>query len=293
MRSLLLILIALSGSLLLWSQEQGTYYYGPNGEIIDSTNKALIYNEVKLRKNGGGTVRTFKRTATGWIDTRIEKIGKERKGIQRVRYKEGTFFARFYKREMKQVDPASYSFTDFKGSRTIQKGYSSTQIPIHYDGLVTRYYKDGTLASESEYRNNYLISNRNWNPDASPYIDNIHYSADKAPVHPFGEAFILNFITTQMAEQEFPLNEVEDELLIAFVIMETGELKGVRILKGKVESVNQFFIKTLEALPGEWEPAILEGQKVRYFITMPISLKDDSPTLQNFELTPGGQIFWN
>ena len=96
-----------------------------------------------------------------------------------------------------------------------------------------------------------------------------------------------------MAEKEFPLNEVEDELLIGCVIMENGELDGVRILKGKVPSVNQFFIETMEALPGEWEPAILDGKKVRYFITMPVSLKNDTPLLQNVELTPGGQIFWN
>ncbi len=293
MKSLLLILFCISITLLAWSQEYSTYYYGANGEIIDSTNKSLIYNEIKLHKNGGATVKTFRKTSAGWMDTRVEKIGKEKKGIQTIRYKEGTFFARIYKREMKQIDPNTYSFTDYKGDRTLKKGYSSTQIPLHYDGLVTRYYKNGTAASESDYQNNYLISNRNWNQDGSSYIDNIHYSADKAPVHPFGESFILSFITTQMTEKEFPLNEVEDELLIGFVIMESGELDGIRILKGKVPSVNQFFIECMEALPGQWEPAILDGKKVRYFITMPVSLKNDTPLLQDVEYTKGGQLFWN
>ncbi len=293
MKSLLLILFCISITLLTWSQEYSTYYYGANGEIIDSTSKVLVYNGIKLNKNGSATVKTYRKTSTGWMDTRIERIGKEKKGIRTIRYREGTFFARFYKREMKQINPNSYSFKDYKGSRTLKKGYSSTQIPLHYDGVVTRYYTDGIAASESDYQNNYLISNRNWNQDGSSYINNIHYSADKAPVHPFGESFIQSFITTQMTEKEFPLNEVEDELLIGFVIMETGELEGVRILKGKVASVNQFFIETMEALPGLWEPARLDGKKVRYFITMPVSLKNDTPLLQDVEYTKGGQLFWN
>lgn len=293
MRSLLLTLICLSVSLLSQGQEYSTYYYGANGKIINDSAKALVYNNVKLHNNGGATVKTFRRTTEGWIDTRVEKIGKKKKGTRKIRFKEGTFFPRFYKREMKQISPNSYSFTDYKGSITLKKGYSSTEFPLHYNGLVTRYYKDGIAASESDYMNNYLISNRNWNQDGSLYIDNIHYSADKAPKHPFGEAFIQSFITTRMAEKEFPLNEVEDELILGCVIMETGELDGVRILKGKVASVNQFFIETMEALPGQWEPAILDGKKVRYFITMPISLKNDTPLLQNFEMTPGGQIFWD
>jgi hypothetical protein len=293
MKQLIILLSLLLIPLLASSQDENTYYYGVNGEIVDQMDNALVYKTVKLSSSGKATVKTFRKTRDGWIDTRIEKIGKGKNGISLVRYKEGTLFPRTFRREMKQISPDSYAFRDFKGKRTLQKGNSLTRAPLHYHGTCIQYYKDGTVASESRYENNYLISNKNWNPDGSPYIDNIHYSAHKPPIHPYGEAFIQNFITQQMVEKAFPLNEVHDELLVGFVIRETGALDGVRILKGKVESVNNFFIEIFQALPGEWEPALLDGKPVRYFITMPIALINDVPSLQNLELTPGGQVFWN
>lgn len=293
MKQLLLILSLMLFPALASSQDQNTYYYGVNGEIVAGIDNALTYKTVNVSSAGRATVRTYRKTRDGWMDTRIEKIGKERDGVSLVRYREGTLFPRTFKREMKQVNPNAYAFRDYKGKRIIKKGNSRTRVPLHYDGMLTQYYQDGTLASESRYENNYLLSNTNWYPDGSPYINNIHYSTDKPPLHPYGDAFIQNFITQQMVEKAFPLNEVHDEILVGCVIMESGQLEGVRILKGKVESVNNFFIETFEALPGTWEPALLDGKPVRYFITMPIALINDVPSLQNLELTPGGQLFWN
>ncbi len=290
-----------SGILLLfflisiWSSGQNiqTYYYGVNGRLTETEDEALMYQEVRRKNSNKASVKIYSRGRDGWIMTRSEHYGRSREGIRIVRYNEGTFFPRFYRREIKKTEPGYLFFTDRKGARTLRKGSSLTEIPLTLDGTVTVYYRDEKVASESEYSNNRLLSNSNWNHDGTPYIHNIFYSVSKPPAHPYGDTFIQNFITARMAEEKFPLHEVEDELLLGCVILENGELTGVRVLKGKVESVNQFFTSTLEKLPGKWNPAILEGDTVRYFITMPISLMNNAPLLQSVELTKGGQIFWN
>lgn len=293
MKHITLIIAGLLAFTSVQSQEIDTVFYGINGRITGSKDKALKYKTIK-RKGGGKTkITTHKKGLDGWIETRVEKAGKGKEGVQLVWYREGTLFSKNFRRELKQISPDSYYFREYKGERILRTGNARDADLLSLDGEVKVYYKNGYTASVSQYDRNILLSNQNWNPDSTAYINNIFYSADKPPFYPYGDAYINKFMLNRIAEEKFPVHEINDDILIGCVIMETGELSGVRILKGKVPSVNEFFRETMEMLPGNWEPAMLNDEKVRYFITMPVSLKNDTPTLKYLELTPGGQLFWN
>lgn len=289
--------IAFAASLLIslssLCQEIDTVFYGINGKIVGSMDKALQYKIVKVKENGKTKISTYKKGMEGWVHFRVEKAGKSKDNIQLVWYREDKLFSKNFRRELRQVFPDSYYFREFKGDRLLRTGNARDPNLLYLDGEVTVFYSNGLTASISQYDRNILLSNQNWNPDSTAYINNFFYSADKPPIHPYGDAYINKFMLNRIAEEEFPVHEINDDILIGCVIMETGELKGVRILKGRVPSVNDFFRQTLELLPGTWEPAELDGRKVRYFITMPITLNNDVPTLKYLELTPGGQLFWN
>ena len=167
-------------------------------------------------------VKTFRLSNQGWMQTRFEAMGKKRDGVRLIRYREGTFFPRTYKRQITLVDDQTILFTDLKGERVLRKGSSLTEVPLTLDGPVSVYYKNGNLASTSTYSKHILLSNQNWNSDGSPYINDVFYSADRPPVHPYGNSFIQNYITNIIAEKKFPVHEVHDEIIMDLFHAFTG-----------------------------------------------------------------------
>ena len=95
-----------------------------------------------------------------------------------------------------------------------------------------------------------------------------------------------------LAESEIDLTQIQDEIIIGWTIMETGEMKGVIALQGKSPSLNNFLVETIEKLPGEWKPAMLNGSAVRYFMTIPINFRQNNAKFQDVELS-GGILHYN
>ena len=90
-----------------------------------------------------------------------------------------------------------------------------------------------------------------------------------------------------------PVLEVNDVVVIGAVILETGELTGVRLVKGLLPDINRFFMESLESLPGSWTPAFLNGEPVRYFVELTFNLSKNVHLLQDLDFTKSGQMFWN
>lgn len=289
----IIVFLALFFTTPSFCQDYDTIFYGINGKIEKNIEKSLAFKVVKRKKKGKNVVTSYARTLDGWAPIRVEKSGKSKDNCQVVWYREGTFLGKNFKRELKMINPGQYYFKEYKREIIIRTGSSRDANLFILDGKVSTYYPNGITASISHYDRNILLSNQNWNSDSTPYIDNIFYSADKPPIYPQGGKYINNFLLSRIAEENFPVHEINDDILLSWVIMETGELTGVRVLKGKIKSVNDFFKSSMELLPGTWEAAELDGRKVRYLITMPISLNNDVPLLNYVELTPGGQLFWS
>ena len=289
MKSIIILTLIALGSLL--SAQENTYYYGVNGKIVEEQDKP-IYQRKVWKTMGGYKMKLYVSAPEGWKWLRTEKTGVKKDGKLNIRYRHETFFPRVYKRYVEEIGMNRYYFRDEKGKDTLRMGTASSLVPLHLESMVTEFYKGGQLKSKSLYKNNELQSNDNWNKDGSEYISNVFYSTHKMPVYLNGQNALWEFILQTMKEKEFPLHEVEDEIIVGGVVMENGQLEGIRILKGRVESVNAFFTEAFKELPGRWQPAELHGEVVRCFITIPINLINDAPVLQTFELA-GPQIFWS
>lgn len=292
MKNLTLVLFLLFAMTSMSAQE-GTYYYGANGRIVDRMNDARMMKSVKKIPGKRYRIVTKVKHGDEWRFQRSESITVRNDSLHIVRYNEQTFFPRKFRRAIKAVDEHSYLINEFNRSGTLRTANCTKLIPLHLDGRSTEYYRSGNKKSESIYVNNMLQSNYNWNQDGSEYFQNIFYSADVPPKYIYGNQAFQNYMIDRMAKARLPIDNIQDELIIGAVVMETGELSGVKIVKGRVPSVNQFFIESIESLPGKWKPAVLNGEKVRYFIQIPINFKNNLPEIQNVELTKGGQLFWN
>lgn len=269
------------------------YYYGTNGRQLSSVEEAELKKEVKVISGSRYRVRIHVLSEDGWIRVRTERIRTGEDGIQRIRYREGTFFPKKYERHFIGPDEGIYSFEEKKGGNLIRSGHTSSIVPLHLEGRVTEYHRNRAVKSESVYSDNMLVSNRNFNPDSTEYIHNVFYSTDTPALYNNGNEFFQRFVNTRLEKYGLPVHDIRDQVIIGAVVMESGELAGVQVLEGNVESVNEFFRRTIELLPGNWEPARLNGEPVRCFIQFPFNININVSSIKFLQLSRDGQLFWH
>ncbi len=267
------------------------YYYGVNGKLIDEPGRALLKKKVKKISGSRYRVHISIMSDEGFRRTRSETIRIQENGIQKIRYRDGTLFPRRYERFTEKADTGIYRFKEKKSGEIMRTGYTSSLVPVHLEGEVIEYYPDGNIKSVSVYNDNMLVSNKNYNPDGTEYIHNIFYSTDQPATYSYGDEFFRKFVMSRLEKIEFP--EMYDVIVIGAVVMETGELSGVKVLEGHVQSVNAFFKQTIEMLPGKWEPAQLNGETVRSFIQIPFNINKNLSEIRYLHLSKDGQLFWH
>jgi hypothetical protein len=276
------------------SARDTVYYYGANNRLLPSSEDARISRSVK--QVTGSCFRFTERikTSEGWKLKRKDRIRTKKDGVQKIWRTEQTLFPRTFERLTRNIHGDLYYFKESKSGKVIREGYSKSIIPLHLDGKITEYYPNGNVKSESIYTENRLLSNKNFYPDGSEYIHNVFYSVDQPPRYLYGAAVFKQFVMERIAEVELPIHEINDKVVIGAVVMESGELTGIKVLEGKIPSVNSFLAETMELLPGKWEPAQLNGEEVRYFIEIPFNFSNELSTLQYLEFSKDGQqLFWN
>ncbi len=148
------------------------------------------------------------------------------------------------------------------------------------------------MKSISEYRNNQLISNQNWLRNGDKYIDSIFYSADREPEYKMGPDFFHKYLLQNLYNSDIDLTQIQDVVEVAWVVMENGEMDGVIALSGRSLQLNQFLVNTIADMPGEWQPAMLNGKAVRYFISVPLNFQQNEINFQELELS-SGTLFYN
>jgi hypothetical protein len=269
------------------------FYYGANGRQVNSVEEAVMKKEVRAVSGSRYRVRIHVLAENEWRRLRTERIRTGEDGIHRIRYRERSLLPGRYERHFSDPDGDIYYFEEKKGGDLIRSGHTTSLIPIHLEGRVTEYHANGAVKSESEYRNNMLVSNRNYNPDGSEYIHNVFYFTDTPALYNNGNEFFKRFVNTRLAKYDLPVHDVSDLVIIGAVVMESGELAGVKVLEGKVQSVNEFFKSTIELLPGDWEPARLNGEPVRCFIRFPFNINKNASSIQFLQLSKDGQLFWH
>jgi hypothetical protein len=273
---------------LVLMQAQETYFYGTNNRPLVEETNAILKKVVNARSDNSFTIKTYQRKGEGWKKILREKIKRtavtdyqiNRTGVDNL-------FPKKMERTILKTDHSLYQFRDKSKGTLIREGSSSKLMPLHLDGEVREYFPDGSLKSISTFRDNQLKGNQNWLADGSPYIDSIFYSVDRQPAYEFGGQFFNSYLIRMLEESEIDIRQVQDEIVLGMVIMETGELKKPIILKGKIKQLNQALLDIIAGLHGTWMPAVLDGNPVRYFYTLPINISQRDITFQNLEVSSG------
>ena len=193
-----------------------------------------------------------------------------------------------------KVEDGLFEFQDKRIGRVMVKGGASRKLPLQMEGKVTEYYENGMVKSESLYRDNQLVWNKNWLQNGDKYIDSIFYSVDNWPVYLDDAMNLKTHMNNHIVESRYYSNKLSGTVRIGFTIMEDGELRGVHILNEEVTGIAAVAREAFETLPGKWKPAVLDGRNVRCFMTFPVNFiqKGDDMMFQEVEIV-GNMIFYN
>jgi len=283
----------LAMSITLWGQkEEQIFYYGVNGRRLDGPHDARVYKELIKRSDRKFILKTFQLTGDEWNRVSKERIREHDQGELVISIISDGLFPKRISRQMEKSGPDTWFFRESTSTATIRTGTTSRYLPLHLDGTVLEYHPFGELKSRSEYRDNQLIVNENWLQDGTPYIDSVFYSAHREPEYQMGNDFFRSYLLQQLKQNEIDLTQIDDRVVIGFVVMETGDIDGVIALQGKSRQLNQILVDIIAGLPGHWQPAVLDGSTVRYFMRIPLNFMQQQATLQDLEFS-GGIMFYN
>jgi hypothetical protein len=271
----------------LQNRIQEQYYYGVNGKSVDMKEQAILMKEVIRKSERKLVITTSRKAEQEWVRVSKEKIRALTDNEWKIRYQSENLFSRKYYREYSETEPGHYFFREYTDQHDIRKGETSRKFPLHLEGILTTYYANGKISALSHFRNNQLISNENWLEDGTPYIDTIFYSADQEPEYEYGPDFFKNYLLQRLAKSKWDLSQVQDEVVIGWVIMENGEMAGVRALQGKSNVLNQYLVEVISGMPGKWDPAKIDGSPVRYFMSIPLNFISRDVTFQEMGFAEG------
>jgi hypothetical protein len=271
----------------LHCRAQDIYYYGPNHRPVEKERDALFAKVLIKKTEKKYVIETRIKKKDQWMDVERQKIKVDREGIQRIRIRDERLFPTKITREISRSAPGLYAFEEKIRGTKIRTGSSSSYLPLHLEDMVYEYHRNGREKSLSFYQDNQLQSNQNWLADGSPYIDSIFYSANQEPEYRPGVAYFHSYLLQQLAASKVNLDEYDDEIVVGWVVMETGVLDGVLALKGKSLELNELLVNIISNIPGEWEPAVLDGEPVRYFMSIPLTIFHNDANFQEVEYSWG------
>ncbi len=293
MRSIILIsLVVLVFSLESMGQE-GIYYYGANSKPVTQLSDAVSYKEVKKKSESKYVIEKHQVKEGSWKKVGKEKVKIGSDGNQTIHYNDNTIFSKKFYRSMEKVGPGAYLFKESTLNGEIRNGTSTALLPLNLEGNVVEYHPNREIKSRSIYHDNQLMSNENWLSNGTKYIDSLFYSVDQEPEYQMGDNFFKTYLIKNLEKSKIDMTQIEDLVVLGWVVMENGELIGAITLSGKSRQLNEFLVKTISEMPGYWTPALLDGVAVRYFMSIPLNFIQREASFQEIELSPGGVMHYN
>ncbi len=289
MRSIVIVFLLLF-PLLVIGQENGVITYGVNG-VVSPESSPVLKKEVKYRGKKRARVRTYKMMDKKWRLLFTETISMTDPDIYAIRIK-GTGFVETVVRQFEKQSDGLWLFTDSSEGVKKRAGTTTTQIPLTFHGTVTEYFANGNVKSKSVYDNNRLISNENWQEGGEKYIDDVFYSVDREPVFLRGNQLLHQHILQVFKESNYDLSQLEGRMVVGFVVTENGEIDGIRIERGMGRVMNNLAVQAFSTLSGKWQPALLNGEEVRFYQLFPINFIYRSVDVDMLELR-GPMLYWD
>lgn len=252
-----------------FAQKDTTFFFGVNGKI-GPDNNPISKKAVEVISSRKIRVKTYDLIQSKWTKAFTETYQKTDPDTYSI-----TFNSRanrkITERKYSPLENGGYKFTEEANNKLVRTGYSKTIAPLILDGTVIEFYGNGNKKSESIYKNNELVSNRNWKEDGTEYYDNIFYSVDKEPSFGPGINYLNEHILKTLKDSQVNYSVISGKIIIGFVVFENGSTGGFRVVKGLNQKLDDVLLQSFSSLVGEWTPAKLNGEPVRFFVQFPIN----------------------
>lgn len=272
----------------VFSQET-VQYLGANGKTTDAGHAIEMLN-IHKKSTKKTTIQTFLQKDKKWDKTTTDLYRLENDSTYKIKEYSTDFTGIIYRIFYHRNDQL-YKFKDVIKGGKVCEGTAKSVVPLVLQGEVKEYYKNGNTKSISQYNNNELVSNKNWNADGEKYIDNIFYSADVYPTFKPGAKIINQKLMEAFKNSGIDISSISGSLVIGFVVMEDGQINGVKVLKGLGPTINTVAVETINNLKGEWTPAKLDDKVVRFFQVFPINFIYKTQSFEFAELR-GSTLHW-
>lgn len=258
-------------AIAVFSQEESVIYIGVNGKLT-TIDHAVYMQKINVKSLLSTSVQTFMLKDTKWGKICSEEYKKLNDTTYQIKGKGANIPSTTIRAFVRQTDK-SFKFRDNVKGQIVRSGFATSIIPLLLHGQVTEYYPNGNRKSVSEYNNNELVSNMNWNENGDKYIDNIFYSVDSYPTFNSGNKALHDHVIKGLKDADIDASEISGSLVVGFVVMEGGTIEGIKIIKGLGPTINNVVYESFSTLnqKGNWIPAQLNNQKVRYFQVFPIN----------------------
>jgi len=271
-------------------QRDTVIFTGVNGKLT-AEDQADTRKEIFFQGPSKLEIITSRKMDRKWQVTQDELITQEKGNSFRItnkKDKKSTPLVRQFERN----EDGSFHFRELSGKQIIREGRTSRMFPLILEGECREFYENGQLKSISQYAHNELIANLNWLENGDKYIDSVFYSVDEEPMLTGGNARLHQHVLQAFRNSGLDLTNVSGTLIVGFVVTETGELKGVRVMKSLNPKLNGIAMMAINSLYGKWKPAVLGGSPVRYFQLFPINFIVKESTFQYMEFN-GSMIYYN
>lgn len=289
-RNILIIFLVILG-FNAYSQRDTVVYTGINGRLVNE-DKADRKKEIDYKSRGRLVITTYNLADGKWQRQYREQIRPLKNDTYHIRAR-GTGLSEQFVRHYEKRQDGYYNFSEYSIHDVLLKtGISKLRFPLILDGELIEYYGNRQMRSRSQYRNNELLSNENWMENGEKYIDNIFYSVDAEPLYSKGMIDMHRHVKQSFIESGLEVSTLSGNMLMGFVVMETGQIEGIRVLKGITPNLNTVAVNALKTLEGKWTPAKLEEKDVRYFQLFPINFIHRENRFESVEFN-GSMIHWD
>ena len=276
------------------SPQDTVYYFGSDHRLVPSVREASFMKKIYYRSARRTVVKPFTREESAWKPEPKRTIKDPRAGGHLIiKVHDHLFAPETTNQYYREISAGRYAFREYRHGELMREGTASRMIPLILEDTVKEFYPSGQVKTVAIYHSNRLLSNKNWLRDGTPYIDNIFYAADQIPEYSNGNAFFRSFILREIHNAGIDLTQIDDRVVLGWVITETGELTGIHVVSGKFRELNQAMVNIVSELPGSWSPAVLDGKKVRYYMTIPFNFGQAYRTFDYLQLNSNGQLDWD
>ncbi|MBN2805178.1 MAG: energy transducer TonB [Prolixibacteraceae bacterium] len=285
MKSLFPVFMVLLFPLLLSGSVDTMIVTGVNGRLnaIEAPEQMMV---VKSKGSQNIKVEYFVMDDGKWVKTNTERareFAPERFRITSGRGRTKTTMIRDYV----EMADGRWQFVESIQKQVVRRGTSILRFPILPDGVLVTHYPNGPVKTEETYRNNELISNINWLENGLPYVEDLFYSVDRYPAYSRGNEQINKQIMAKFKEKQVDFSSISGKLEIGFVVFENGKVGAFRILKSIDPDLDNMIVEAIRSLEGEWIPARLNNQTVRFFQTFPIHFNHYEMQVEFFDYYSG------